>query len=107
MTGKFQTIREHLPESGRMLLPLRCELVVPGGAFRVGHGVRVGDLLERRKEECRRGTRVVHIFPDTESCLRLVQALCVETYGTWLEDSPYLNMTLLAEQRKELLTLAA
>ena len=43
----------------------------------------------------------------TESCLRLIRALCVETHETWLEDNRYLNMTFLAEQKKELLRLAA
>lgn len=65
------------------------------------------NMLERLNEEIKRRTRVVRIFPNTESCLRLVRALCVETHETWLEDSRYLNMTLLAEQKKELLRLAA
>jgi hypothetical protein len=39
--------------------------------------------------------------------MRLIRALRVETHETWLEDSRYLNMTLLAEQKKELLRLAA
>jgi len=49
----------------------------------------------------------VRIFPNSESCLRLIRALCVETHETWPEDSRYLNMTLLAEQKKELLRRAA
>jgi len=65
------------------------------------------NMLERLNEEIKRRTRVVRIFPNTESCLRLVRALCVETHEAWLEDNRYLNMTLLAEQKKELLRLAA
>lgn len=65
------------------------------------------NMLERLNEEIKRRTRVVRIFPNTESCLRLIRALCVETHETWLEDSRYLNMTLLAEQKKESLRLAA
>lgn len=65
------------------------------------------NMLERLNEEIKRRTRVVRIFPNTESCLRLIRALCVETHETWLEDSRYLNMTLLTEQKKELLRLAA
>ena len=49
----------------------------------------------------------MRIFPNTESCLRLIRALCVETHEAWLEDNRYLNMTFLAEQKKELLRLAA
>ncbi len=65
------------------------------------------NMLERLNEEIKRRTLVVHIFPNTESCLRLIRALCVETHETWLEDNRYLNMTFLAEQKKELLRLAA
>ncbi len=65
------------------------------------------NMLERLNEEIKRRTRVVRIFPNTESCLRLIRALCVETHEAWLEDNRYLNMTLLAEQRKEALRLAA
>lgn len=65
------------------------------------------NMLERLNEEIKRRTLVVRIFPNTESCLRLIRALCVETHETWLEDNRYLNMTFLTEQKKELLRLAA
>ena len=65
------------------------------------------NMLERLNEEIKRRTRVVRIFPNADSCLRLIRALCVETHETWLEDSRYLNMMLLAEQKKEALRLAA
>ncbi len=65
------------------------------------------NMLERLNEEIKRRTHVVRIFPNVESCLRLIRALCIETHETWLEDPRYLNMTLLAEQKKELLRLAA
>jgi transposase-like protein len=65
------------------------------------------NMLERLNEEIKRRTRVVRIFPNTASCLRLVRALCVETHEAWLEDNRYLNMNLLVEQKKELLRLAA
>jgi transposase-like protein len=65
------------------------------------------NMLERLNEEIKRRTLVVRIFPNTESCLRLIRALCVEKHETWLEDHRYLNMSLLAEQKKELLRLAA
>ena len=63
--------------------------------------------LERLNEEIKRRTRVVRIFPNTASCLRLVRALCVETHESWLEGSRYINMMLLAEQKKEMLRSAA
>jgi transposase-like protein len=65
------------------------------------------NMLERLNEEIKRRTRVVRIFPNVDSCLRLIRALCVETHETWLEDNRYLNMSLLAEQKKEALRLAA
>lgn len=65
------------------------------------------NMLERPNEEVKRRKRVARIFPDTESCLRLIRALCLETHETWLADSPYLNITLLAEHKKALLRLAA
>ena len=65
------------------------------------------NMLERLNEEIKRRTRVVRIFPNADACLRLIRALCVETHEAWLEDSRYLNMMLLAEQKKEALRLAA
>lgn len=59
------------------------------------------NMLERFNEEIRCRTRVVRIFPNRESCLRLVRALAVETHEGWLEEHRYLNMQLLAEQKKE------
>jgi putative transposase len=65
------------------------------------------NMLERLNEELRRRTRVVRIFPNVASCLRLVRALCAEIHETWLEDNRYLNMDLLREERKEQLRKAA
>jgi transposase-like protein len=65
------------------------------------------NMLERLNEEIKRRTQVVRIFPNVESCQRLVRALCVETHEAWLEASRYLNMSLLVEQKKELLKTAA
>lgn len=59
------------------------------------------NMLERMNEEIKRRTRVVRIFPNQESCLRLIRALAVETHEGWLEEHRYLNMQLLAEQKKE------
>jgi transposase-like protein len=44
---------------------------------------------------------VVRIFPNQESCLRLIRALAVETHEGWPEERRYLNMALLVEQKKE------
>jgi putative transposase len=66
------------------------------------------NMLERLNEEIKRRTRVVRIFPNEQSCLRLVRALAVETLENWIEAHRYLDMNLLKESRKEeLMQLAA
>jgi len=42
------------------------------------------NMLKRLNEEIKRRTRVVRIFPNTDACLRLIRALCVETHEAWL-----------------------
>jgi putative transposase len=59
------------------------------------------NMLERLNEEIRRRTRVVRIFPNEQSCLRLVRALAVETHENWIEAHRYLDMNLLKEHRKQ------
>jgi putative transposase len=59
------------------------------------------NMLERLNEEIKRRTNVVRIFPNQESCLRLVRALAVETHEGWLEEHRYLNMDLLVEHKRE------
>lgn len=65
------------------------------------------NMLERLNEEIKRRTHVVRIFPNAESCLRLVRALCVETHENWLEAHRYVNMDYLRELKKEALRKAA
>ncbi len=48
------------------------------------------NMLERYNEELRRRTRVVRIFPNAESCLRLILALAAETHERWLTGQRYL-----------------
>ena len=57
------------------------------------------NMLERFNEEIKRRTHVVRIFPNAESCLRLVRALAVETHESWPEASRYLNMEVLKEHK--------
>ena len=65
------------------------------------------NMLERLNQEIKRRTHVVRIFPNMESCLRLVRALVVETHENWLEGTRYLNMQHLFEHKKEALRQAA
>jgi putative transposase len=65
------------------------------------------NMLERLNQELKRRTHVVRIFPNTESCLRLVRALAVEAHENWLEAIRYLNMEHLREHKKQMLRQAA
>ncbi len=65
------------------------------------------NMLERLNEEIRRRTYVVRIFPNAESCQRLVRAVAVETHENWMEANRYLNMDDLREHKKLALRQAA
>jgi putative transposase len=52
------------------------------------------NMLERVNEELKRRTLVVRIFPNADSCLRLVRALAAEIHEEWIEGTRYLNMGL-------------
>jgi putative transposase len=65
------------------------------------------NMLERLNQELKRRTHVVRIFPNAESCLRLVRALAVEMHENWLEATRYLNMDHWKEQKKETLRALA
>ncbi len=63
------------------------------------------NMLERLNEEIRRRTYVVRT--NTESCLRLVRALAVETHENWMEANRYINMDDRREHKKLALRQAA
>jgi putative transposase len=67
--------------------------------FPAGHRLflRTNNALERFNQEIKRRTRVVRIFPNEASCLRLVGALCVETGDEWMTNRRFLDMDLLTE----------
>ena len=54
--------------------------------------LRTSNGLERINREIKRRTRVVSIFPNTDSCLRLVSALLAEQDEQWLTAKVYLTM---------------
>lgn len=63
--------------------------------------MRSTNLLERFNQEIKRRTHIVRIFPNAESCWRLVTALAAEQHEEWQEGSRYLDMSLLRDLRKE------
>ena len=66
-------------------------------AFPAAHQVRIRTTngMERLSQELTRRTRVVRIFPNRESCLRLVTALAMEHSDEWISGRRYLDVGLL------------
>jgi putative transposase len=64
-------------------------------------------MLERINQELKRRTNVIRIFPNPESCLRLVRALTVEIHEDWIKQHRHLNMELLIEHRKEIMRMGS
>jgi len=66
---------------------------------------RTTNCPERFNQEIRRRTRVVRIFPNRASALRLIGAVCMEQSDEWETGRRYLDVSLLAdwefEQRPE------
>jgi transposase-like protein len=58
------------------------------------------NVLERLNQELKRRTHVIRIFPNPESCLRLIRGPGGGDARDWLETHRYLNMEALREQRK-------
>jgi putative transposase len=55
--------------------------------------LRTVNALERLNQDIRRRTRVVGVFPNEASCLRLVTALAMETSDEWEAGKVYLSLT--------------
>ena len=54
--------------------------------------IRTVNTLERVNKEIRRRTRVVGIFPNEASVLRLTSAVLAEIHDEWLTGRQYLNL---------------
>jgi transposase-like protein len=54
--------------------------------------IRTSNMLERVSQEIKRRTRVVRIFPNQTSCLRLVSAVLMEISEDWETGRTYLNI---------------
>lgn len=63
--------------------------------------IRSTNGLERLHQEIKRRTRVVRIFPNRASCLRLVTALCLEQSEEWVSGKRYLDMSWLSEPAEQ------
>jgi len=47
--------------------------------------LRTSNLIERMNQELKRRSRVVRIFPNENSCLRLLSALALELHESWID----------------------
>jgi putative transposase len=65
--------------------------------------LRTTNGLERYQQEGRRRSRVVRIFPNRASCLRLSSALAMEQSEDWLTGHRYLDMGVLEEEPIEII----
>ena len=55
-------------------------------------GMRTTNGLERLSKELKRRTRVATLFPNSDSCLRLISALLAEQDEEWMSAKIYLTM---------------
>ena len=62
--------------------------------------IRTTNGLERLNQQLKRRTRVVRIFHNRDSCLRLVTALAIEQSEEWITGRRYLDMEELSEQSR-------
>lgn len=60
--------------------------------------LRTTNGLERYQQEIKRRSRVIRIFPNRESCLRLSSALAMEQSEDWLTGHRYLDMDVSEEK---------
>ena len=74
------------------------EVSIPEGLtffdFPSGHWrrIRTSNMLERLSQEIKRRTRVIRLFPNVASCLRLVSAVLMERSEDWETGRVYLNL---------------
>ena len=67
--------------------------------------IRTTNGLERFNEEINRRTNVIRIFPNNQSCIRLIGALAMEQSEEWLTGRRYLDMSLLEEVKQPAMVL--
>ena len=70
--------------------------------------LRTSNGIERQNQEIKRRTRVVRIFPNERSALRLIGAVLMEIHEEWMTGRQYLDMEALKglEQQGELPQIA-
>lgn len=86
LADRYPDLSEYIEET--------CEETLSVYHFPIHHRrrLRTTNSMERLNEEIRRRTRVVRIFPNRESCLRLVTSICMEKSEEWETGHRYLTM---------------
>jgi transposase-like protein len=97
-TALTRTVQKYAKRSATLAAWLEAN--IPQGltvfAFPASHQrlLRTTNGLERLNQEIRRRTRVVGVFPNEASCLRLVSALAMETSEEWEAGKAYLTLSV-------------
>lgn len=60
--------------------------------------LRTSNSIERLNEELRRRERVIRIFPNEDSLIRLMGAILIEQHEKWVSGKKYLDMTEFLEK---------
>jgi len=63
--------------------------------------MRSTNMIERFNQELLRRSRVIRIFPNEASCLRLFGSMCMEQSEQWQTGRKYLDMSLLKNQSQQ------
>ncbi len=66
--------------------------------------IRTTNGLERFNQEIKRRTTVIRIFPNHDSAIRLIGALCMEQSEDWITGRQYLDMSLVNQEEQRLKT---
>ena len=53
--------------------------------------IRTSNCVERLNKEIKKRTKVVGVFPNPESCERLIGSLLMEQHEEWMEEKAYLT----------------
>jgi transposase-like protein len=95
LIGTYQNTRRDLADK----IDEEIEHTLACFAFPAQHRkrIRTTNGLERFHEEINRRSNVIRIFPNDQSCIRLVSALAMEQSEEWLTGRRYLDMSLLEE----------
>lgn len=105
MVSRFQ---EEAPKAANLLEESFEDILsVLNLPFSLRRRLRTTNGIERLNEEIRRRERVIRIFPNEESLLRLIGALLMETHDAWQSGKVYLDLAAFLSQQELLANTTA